>query len=186
MSSIGVVDRPGGDSPMIHALRRAVAFICRHWLWLANASLVVFAALPLLAPIFAVLGADGLSVLIFQVYSITCHQMPSRSYFLFGHQMAYCERNTAIYGAMAVGGLAYVWLRRRQLNSLPISWYMVLILPMAIDGLTQLFGLRESTWLLRGLTGALFGTATIWLTFPRLQESFGEIEGELSALESGA
>jgi uncharacterized membrane protein len=148
-------------------------------LWLGNISLVVFAALPVLAPLFAALGADNVSLLIFQLYSITCHQMPSRSYFLFGHQMAYCERNTAIYGAMAIGGLAYTWLRRRGLVSLPVGWYVVLILPMAIDGFTQLFELRESTWLLRGLTGGLFGAATIWLTFPRLQESFDEIYREL-------
>jgi uncharacterized membrane protein len=105
--------------------------------------------------------------------------MSSRSYFLFGHQMAYCERNTAIYAAMAIGGLAYALLRRRGLVSLPVVWYVVLILPMAIDGFSQLFELRESTWLLRGLTGGLFGAATIWLTFPRLDESFDEIYREL-------
>lgn len=171
--------RPSADSPFIQFLLGVVRFTCRHWLWLGNISLVVFAALPVLAPLFAALGADNVSLLIFQLYSITCHQMPSRSYFLFGHQMAYCERNTAIYGAMAIGGLAYTWLRRRGLVSLPVGWYVVLILPMAIDGFTQLFELRESTWLLRGLTGGLFGAATIWLTFPRLQESFDEIYREL-------
>ena len=132
-----------------------------------------------MAPILAALGADQASTLIFQLYSITCHQMPDRSYFLFGHQMAYCERNTAIYGAMAASGIAYSWLRRRDLESLPVGWYVVLILPMAIDGFSQLLGLRESTWLLRGLTGSLFGVATIWLAFPRLQESFDEIYQQL-------
>jgi uncharacterized membrane protein len=160
-------------------LIRLVRGTCRHWLLLGNAALVVFAVLPLLAPIFAALGAEAISFAIFQLYSITCHQMPSRSYFVFGHQMAYCERNTAIYGAIAVAGLAYGWLRRINLRPLPISWYIVLILPMAIDGFSQLFELRESTWLLRGLTGVLFGAATVWLTFPRLQESFDEIDREL-------
>ncbi len=172
-------DQLATDGPIVRALRRGVGFTCRHWLWLANAFLIVFATLPILAPILAALGADQVSTLVFQLYSITCHQMPERSYFLFGHQMAYCERNTAIYGAMAVSGIAYIWLRRRDLESLPVGWYVVLILPMAIDGFSQLIGLRESTWLLRGLTGGLFGAATIWLAFPRLQESFDEIYREL-------
>lgn len=172
-------DRPATDRVIVRALLLVLGFTCRHWLWLANAFLIVFATLPILAPIIAALGADQLSTLIFQVYSITCHQMPDRSYFILGHQMAYCERNTAIYGAMAACGIAYSWLRRRNLGSLPVGWYVVLILPMAIDGFSQLFGLRESTWLLRGLTGSLFGAATIWLAFPRLQESFDEIYREL-------
>jgi uncharacterized membrane protein len=176
---LGATDRSSADGPIVRALVEAADFTCHHWLWMGNASLIVFAALPILAPIFAALGANTISVLIFQVYSITCHQMPSRSYFLFGHQMAYCERNTAIYGAMAGCGLAYVWLRHRDLRPLPVGWYLILILPMAIDGFTQLFDLRESTWFLRGLTGALFGAVTIWLTYPRLQEGFDDFQLEL-------
>ncbi len=161
---------------------RAVAIArvcCDHWLAVANLALIVFSSLPVLAPILANLGADGASLAIFQLYSFTCHQMASRSYFILGYQMAYCERNTAIYAAMAFAGLAYVQLRRRGLRPLPIRWYLLLILPMAIDGFTQLLGWRESTWWLRGFTGSLFGVATIWLSFPRLQESFDELESEL-------
>jgi uncharacterized membrane protein len=156
-----------------------VQFLSSHWLAGANLALIVFSTLPVLAPVLANFGADGLSLAIFQLYSFTCHQMPSRSYFILGYQMAYCERNTAIYFAMTAAGLAYVALRNRGLRPLPIRWYLVLILPMAIDGFTQLFGLRESTWWLRGITGSLFGVATVWLTFPRLQESFDELESEL-------
>jgi len=154
-------------------------FVCQHWLAVANVSLVIFSLLPVLAPILAALGADGVALVIFQAYSLTCHQLPERSYFLFGHQMAYCERNTAIYFATTGAGLAYVRLRARGLGPLPIRWYLVLILSMALDGFTQLFGWRESTWLLRGITGSLFAAATVWFTFPRLEESFVEMEREL-------
>src|ERR1035437_8000171 len=61
---------------------------CRHWLFIGNVGMILFATLPVLAPILAALGFEGISLLIFQVYSLTCHQMPDRSYFLFGHQMA--------------------------------------------------------------------------------------------------
>ena len=39
---------------------------------------------------------------------------------------------------------------------------------MAMDGFTQLFGWRESSAELRTLTGALFGAASVWLIYPRI------------------
>jgi predicted MFS family arabinose efflux permease len=47
---------------------------------------------------------------------------------------------------------------------------------MALDGFTQLFGWRESTWELRVVTGSLFALAVAWFVFPRLQRGFGEIQ----------
>jgi uncharacterized membrane protein len=46
---------------------------------------------------------------------------------------------------------------------------------MAIDGITQLFGLRESNWQLRTITGALFGLASVWLAYPYLEEGMRDI-----------
>ena len=64
-----------------------------------------------------------------------------------------------------------VWNRQRTTQPTPIDGkgafqmiftqrYLLLIAPMAIDGLTQLVGWRESNWELRTLTGALFGLAS--------------------------
>jgi hypothetical protein len=39
---------------------------------------------------------------------------------------------------------------------------------MALDGFTQLFGLRESNLLLRLLTGCLFGLGTALFVLPQL------------------
>jgi hypothetical protein len=44
---------------------------------------------------------------------------------------------------------------------------------MALDGFTQLFGWRESTWELRVSTGLLFGLASGWLVLPHLDSAFG-------------
>jgi len=109
---------------------------------------------------------------IITAYSLVCHQLPSRSYFLLGQQMAYCERNTALYTTMALGGL--LWARvGHRLPPLPWPAFTLLTLPIAVDGFTQLLGLRESTWQLRTLTGVLFGLSSVWFAFPIVDRLLG-------------
>jgi uncharacterized membrane protein len=88
-----------------------------------------------------------------------------------GYKMAYCERDAAIYSSMLVAGLLYALLRRR-IRPLDLKWYLVLaVLPMALDGGTQLVMLRESTPLLRAVTGILFGALSVWLIYPYVEEA---------------
>jgi uncharacterized membrane protein len=83
----------------------------------------------------------------------------------YGWKLAFCERDLAIYLSLLVFGVWYA--RRRGIAELSWQGYCLLALPMALDGFTQLFGWRESTWELRVATGALFGAASSWLLFPR-------------------
>ena len=148
----------------------ATLWATRHWLALANGFLLLFAVLPALAPLLHAGGMAGPADAIVRAYSLVCHQLPSRSYVVAGWQMAYCQRDTAIYATMALTGL--LWARyHRRLARLHWSLFLLLTLPMALDGFTQLFGLRESTWELRTLTGALFGLACVWFAFPLLATS---------------
>jgi uncharacterized membrane protein len=170
----------------------------RHWLPGLNLALGLFLAGALAAPVFAQLGWTSLAQPIYAAYHFTCHQWAFRSFFLFGQQpvygeqqladlgldpftvignpslgwkMAFCERDLAIYIGLLLVGLLYA--RRRDLRPSGFLVYGVLILPMALDGFTQLFGWRESTWELRLATGLLFGLASAWLVLPRLDDSFG-------------
>lgn len=194
MSSARVVNRaplylgPGGApiAPWRRALDRAgssaidwLAFaLPRHWLLAMNVAVGLYALLPLLAPLFLASGMTAPALAIYRIYSYLCHQLPERSWFIFGEKMAYCQRDAAIYPMVLFAGLVYGW-RRRRVPSLSLRWYLILIAPMAVDGFTQLFGLRESTGLLRTLTGALFGVASVWFLYPRVQRVIDE---ELTAL----
>ncbi|MFI5267168.1 MAG: DUF2085 domain-containing protein [Chloroflexota bacterium] len=163
-----------------HPSHRPLLWITRNWLAIVNTFLLAFAGLPVLTPLVRADGMTGSADAIAQAYSLVCHQMPSRSYFLLGYQMAYCERDTAIYAAMALSGL--LWARyHRRLPRLHWSLFLLLILPMALDGSSQLFGLRESTWELRTITGALFGLACVWFGFPLLATSLKLIRIALRA-----
>jgi uncharacterized membrane protein len=158
-------------------LVRGVEAVADHWLALFNAGMAIFATLPFVAPVLLATGHERAANALYALFSLTCHQMPSRAWHIMGHQVAYCERNTAIYFAMVLGGI--VFARRRSIRPLAVPLYLLLILPMAIDGITQLVGWRESTWLLRTITGTLFGLATIWLIFPLLDRNMAELKAEM-------
>jgi uncharacterized membrane protein len=170
------MDRTRVDNAVVAALDRGAAWCVDHWLAAFNTMMAVYVVLPLLAPPLLAVGSTGAADLIYWAYSYTCHQLPSHSWFVFGHQMAYCQRDTAIYTAMLVGGIAYgrarLWTR-----GLPLWAYVLLSLPIAIDGGTALFGLRESTPLLRTLTGALFGLASAWFVYPLTDRALAPFAG---------
>jgi len=92
----------------------------------------------------------------------------------FGYQVAFCQRDVAIYLSVFLAGLVFA-LVRHHLRPLPLKVYALFLVPMAIDGFTQLLGLRESTWFLRTITGSLFGIATVWMAYPYLEMGMRDI-----------
>jgi uncharacterized membrane protein len=99
-----------------------------------------------------------------------------------GYKIALCERDTAIYTFILLGGIAFYFLRGRMK---PLHWSLWLLLgvfPIGLDGGTQLlsylpffhFPFRESTPLLRVLTGSLFGITSVWFAYPYVQQSMDE------------
>jgi uncharacterized membrane protein len=110
-----------------------------------------------------------------------------------GFKVALCERDVAIYGGLLLGGLLFAGVRRR-LRPLPIwAWALFGVLPIALDGGTQLLGalpffswpVRESTPLLRTLTGLAFGLANVWLAYPNVEESMDETRALSAARLAG-
>jgi uncharacterized membrane protein len=109
---------------------------------------------------------------------------------ILGYKIAICERDIAIYGSLILSGLIFHFVKRK-LKPLPwYFWVIFAILPVAFDGSSQLFNLggnwpvwfpiRESTPLLRTITGALFGFGTAWYVFPLMEESMLETRAALA------
>jgi len=198
-------------TPVVTAvLGRIVHTISWHWLLLFNTAIGIFAFLPILAPILMVTGHARWGRFIYAFLGLSCHQLPERSFFLFGPRLAYalnqlehllgpsvplryigdtatgfkmavCERDIAIYLAMFLAGMVFALVRHRLQ---PLSWkgFVVLCVPMAVDGLGQLFGFWESTPWSRVVTGSLFGVAWIWLAYPHVETAMRLVP---QALESG-
>lgn len=105
-----------------------------------------------------------------------------------GWKIALCQRDLAIYLAMLLAGLVFVYLRRRRaIQSMSFVWFVLIgIIPIGLDGGSQFLSLlvpafpaRESVWQLRTLTGALFGFSIIWLAYPHIEQGMQEVQEEL-------
>lgn len=207
---------------------RFTHWMSHHYLAFLNLLVIFYLGLPLLAPVLMKAGATVPASAIYRAYSFLCHQLPYRSWFLFGEQTIYprasagiagtltfteatglpdgssdeeiwnarqfvgneamgykialCQRDVAIYGGILIFGVVFA-ISGRRIPSLPtILWLLAGVLPIALDGGSQLLsqvipalnGLipwRESTPYLRTLTGGLFGLLSAWFGYPLIEES---------------
>jgi uncharacterized membrane protein len=146
----------------------------RHWLAALNSALGLFIGMSALAPLGYAVGLSGPSSAVFRFYRLLCGQVPSHSFYIAGYQMCLCSRCLAIYASLLAAGLTLAMFRYRPILALrPISWkwWLLGMVPMALDGGTQLFGLHESNVYLRLATGIVFGLATAWFVLPQVENS---------------
>jgi uncharacterized membrane protein len=204
---------------------RISLWLSRHYMLVFNGVITLFLAGAFLTPLLLKMGYSLPASVLYRTYSLTCHQLAFRSWFILGQQPAYprqaahvpglipygtatgfdendifaardykgderlgfkvalCERDVAMYGGLLVFGIIFSLSGRR----LPLaSWWVWIglgIMPVAIDGVTQIVSqfpipaihfmlpYRESTPFLRTLTGGLFGLTTGWFAYPLVEDS---------------
>lgn len=193
-----------------------------HYMFVFNAFILLYVGVPFLAPIFMHFGWTQPANGIYKVYSILCHQLAFRSFFLFGKQAVYprllshlnyplmyefivhhltidlnearalignpvigykvalCQRDVAMYGSFFLFGVIFSFLKKQIKPIKMWFWILLGILPIGIDGASQLPALgldikwlpaRESTPFFRVLTGIMFGVFTAWYLYPMVEES---------------
>ena len=200
----------------------------RRYMLVFNLVVVFYLGMSFLAPVMMQAGFETPARWIYRVYSLVCHQLAFRSFFLFGEQLYYprsqaglqdiltytqatgnaeghaaadllaarsfvgndqvgykialCQRDIAIYAGILIFGLLF---SLSGLRLPPIPWYLWIVfglVPIAIDGFSQIISqpplsfipMRESTPLMRVLTGFLFGFTTAWFGYPIVEESMRE------------
>ncbi len=119
----------------------------------------------IMAPYFVSHNNRIMSDILYGGMKALCHQKPERCIFLWGHQMAICERCLAIYVFLLGSGI-FLYIFRKSFKKYHWKIAILLMLPVAVDGLTQFAGLRESNIYLRFVTGSLFGIAFALLLCP--------------------
>ena len=175
---------------------RIVGWAGRHWLLFVNGAAAVYAGLPWLSPLAKCAGQPLLGELLFRLYTPLCHQLPERSFFFCGHQIAFCHRCVAMYTSIVAAGLLF-GLLRRYIKPTSLKIALLLLLPMLIDGGSHLLddvlglGLRgggdaigSANFWLRMITGVLAGAAALVFAFPRLERDLGRMFATTSHNES--
>lgn len=170
---------PGWERRLVVVADRAIYWLTRHWTLVFNGLFLLVVGLAFAAPLLQAAGLEGLGGALFGAYRRVCHQYPERSFYVFGRQVAFCQRDVGVYLGLFLGGLAYAassgWVRLRSTR----LYLLVFVLPVAVDGLTQLLGLRTSAWPLRLGTGLLFGVGTALFAYPFLQQGMDDTRQEL-------
>jgi uncharacterized membrane protein len=157
--------------------------------WLTSAlAAVSILVLIVGAPLAAARGYSGAAVVLYKAFTVLCHQLPERSYFIAEHKLAVCARCAGLYGGFALALLLYPLIRPLRTVEWPRrEWLILATLPVAIDfGLTFL-GVWENTHTSRLLTGLLVGGASVFYVMPGLMELTSRMtrNTEQTSLEPG-
>jgi len=133
---------------------------------------VIFIFLAILAPILEYLRIPE-SASVYKSIHFLCHQLPTRSIFLFTSPMGLCARCFGIYVGLFIIGLITFQHRGYKLS---IKYIIILTAPCLLDGTSQALGWRLSTNFLRFNTGLLAGLGIGSFLYPLWHMSINNFE----------
>jgi uncharacterized membrane protein len=164
--------------------------LLQNWLGVVIVAWGFYNALPWLTPALMHAGYVGAGQALYSSYSLVCHQLPERSYFLFGPKVMYSlpeiqaayqptndplilrqftgndqmgwkvawsDRMISLYTGMWLAMVVYA-LARRRARPLPVWLFVLLLVPMALDG-----GSHMVSDVLGGGVGQGFRDTNLWL-----------------------
>ena len=142
---------------------------------------LAWCALILLVPVAA--SSSGayrpIGSFVYAFFSPLCHQIGSRSFYLFGEPFAVCGRCTSIYFGFLSGVLAYPLVRRTRMIAAGVQpgkmFLAVAALPMIVDFALEAAGLYASSNVIRAVTGAWFGLLIPFLIIPGAVEGISQL-----------
>lgn len=119
-----------------------------------------------------------------------CHQLPERSFIAGGLQVPVCARDTGIYLGFVFALIALALHRRERPRGLPVWWGWLLagllVAWMGWDGVTSYAGMRDTSNLLRLVTGTGAGGSAGMLVAAMLNDVVWSRSSERRILERPA
>ncbi|TFH35080.1 MAG: DUF2085 domain-containing protein [Anaerolineales bacterium] len=170
MPSMTTETTSSNNRSLVILLNRAMYAFSRNWFFGIVVLTGVWVGLPWLAPVFMRLGWIKLADAIYFFYSFQCHQLPQRSFFLFGRSISYpldqiqaawngsidpivlrhfngdlvlgfkvawSDRMVSAYTSIPLFALLW-WPFRNRIRPIAFIGFVLLLLPMAIDGGTHI------------------------------------------------
>ncbi len=83
-------------SSKISAADRISYWLSEHYMMAANLLVLLYVGVPFLAPVFMKVGWTAPATVIYRGYSLVCHNLGFRSWFLFGEQAAYPRQSADV------------------------------------------------------------------------------------------
>jgi uncharacterized membrane protein len=144
---------------------------------------LVWLGLIFAAPCLMVRRNAMASMMIYQGFSVICHQIPERSFLIGGFPLGVCSRCTGIYAGFLLGLFFYPIVRNLSAAAFPERrWLIVAALPLSIDFAGGLIGVFNNNLFSRTATGLLFGTVLAFYILPGLQY---RTDNEVSTIKGG-
>lgn len=127
----------------------------------------LWCSLILIAPLLAKFEHRFTSGLIYMFFSKICHQIPERSFFIFGKQLAVCSRCTGLYCGFLLGTILYPFIFKLNRSWIPSRKYLLLaLIPITTDIAIRTFDIAENTFASRFVTALILGAMTAGLVVP--------------------
>jgi len=138
--------------------------------WLIVAALACsLLCLIILAPLALAHKRFFLALSLYHGFSLVCHQLPARSFFIENYPLAVCARCAGLYTGFAMSALVYPLARDVRKTVAPSRvWLVAAIMPLAIDWALGFFGFWSNTHVSRFTTGALLGAVSVFYVMPGL------------------
>ncbi|MGH2582211.1 MAG: hypothetical protein ACRDFQ_04875 [Anaerolineales bacterium] len=155
-------------------------WISRNWFYLFLGIWGTFVALPFLAPVFMYFGLEPLGRVMYGIYSFTCHQLPQRSFFLFGSKTMYSlgEIQTAFQNTNNPS------LLRQFIGNPEVGWKIAWS-----DRMVSMYGAiipAALIWYpLRHRLGPLSIWGLIWFLNPMILDGMSHILSDLAGIGQG-
>jgi uncharacterized membrane protein len=155
---------PTNYIPQSVSVRRQIAV----WLIVVLGSVLITTAI-IAAPLALSSGHLLWALPIYHGFSLVCHQIPERSFFIAGHPFAVCARCFGLYAGFTLATIAYPLVRSlKNTDAPPRRWLFLAAVPLVIDYALGLFGIWNNTHSSRFITGALLGSVAVFYTMPGL------------------
>jgi uncharacterized membrane protein len=140
------------------------------WAVCAMLAIAILAAITG-APLLQASGHSAFALKIYTAFSFVCHQIPERSFHLYGSKFAVCSRCTGIYSGIALATLAYPLTRSLKSTDPPsLIWLFLAAAPLAIDWSLGYFSIWQNNHASRFGTGFLLGSVAMFYILPGVIE----------------
>jgi len=106
-----------------------------------------------------------------------------------GYKTVVCQRDVAIYVGLLILGMIYMISARNWLQPQSFWFFLAFLAPMAVDGITQGLGLRESSAVMRVVTGLSVASGSVLILYPYIDEAMRDLRDEVARklnLEGGS